>query len=227
MVASRATEVYRRTTQAKDLTASEREQLVKPFLPSPRSTSPVQRQTRTKPVRTFLKGYLYHLTYTAIHILFFIYIWFRQTYHALLDRAFSILYYHHRTPELIRRDVNALSRLPGHLSVILAVADDAHAGKELERLMDKAAEMAAWCASAGIPILSIYEKTGLLKSYIPQTHRAMSSKLHTYFGRRRPSLQLGAPHVPAYLNGDIFVGDRPSLVSYGELCTLLVHSIPV
>jgi len=33
----------------------------------------------------------------------------------------------------------------------------------LERLINEAADIAAWCASAGIPQLSIYEKTGLYR----------------------------------------------------------------
>ena len=44
---------------------------------------------------------------------------------------------------------------------------------------------------------------GILKHYIPATHRAISSKLHAYFGRRRPSLQIRAPHLPSFSNGDI------------------------
>lgn len=217
MVASRATERYRQTRQGQDLSVSERESLIKAYLPSPRSNSPVRRRrARSKPIRTFLKTQLYVFTYSAIQIIFSIYLWLRQTYHALLDLTFSVLYYHHRTPELIKRDVKALSRLPEHLSVILTLKENARAGKALEILMDEAAEIVAWCASSGIPILSIYEKTGLLKSYIPQTHRAMAAKLDAYFGTRRPTLQLGAPHIPSYLNGDKFTEDGAPPLSYGK-----------
>lgn len=70
------------------------------------------------------------------------------------------MYYHHRTPEIIERDVKDLMRLPKHLSVILKLEDDGRGGAELERLVNEVADLAAWCASAGIPMLSIYEKTG-------------------------------------------------------------------
>lgn len=218
MVATRETEVYRRTRHGQDLTPSEREKLAKPYLPAPRATTttPVaQGRQRPKPIRRFLKNQLYLLTYQTIRILFSIYIWVRWSYHLLSDLLFSVLYYHHRTPELIRRDAKGLSRLPQHLSVILALKEDAPTGKRLQALMDEAAEIAAWSASAGIPTLSIYEKTGLLKSYIPQTHRALSSKLRAYFGDRCPSLQLRAPHEPSYLSGDEFTGDGSPPVSYG------------
>lgn len=228
MVAARATERYRRTRQGQDLSVAERESLIKSFLPTARSDSPGRRQrTRSKPIRSFLKTQLYVLTYEVIQTIFSIYLWFRQTYHALLDLTFSVLYHHHRTPELIERDVKALGRLPEHLSVILALREGVRAGNALDILMDEAAEIVAWCASAGIPILSIYERTGLLKSYIPQTHRAMASKLGAYFGTRRPSLQLGAPHVPSYLNGDKFPEDGSPPLSYGELETQLHPRIAI
>lgn len=46
--------------------------------------------------------------------------------------------------------------------------------------------------------------SGILKGYIPTTHRTISSKFHDYFGRRRPSLQIRAPHLPSFLNGDLY-----------------------
>lgn len=44
--------------------------------------------------------------------------------------------------------------------MILTLEDHGMGGAGLERLVNEAAEVAAWCASAGIPELSIYEKTG-------------------------------------------------------------------
>jgi dehydrodolichyl diphosphate syntase complex subunit NUS1 len=76
------------------------------------------------------------------------------------DRILSILYYHHRTPELIQKDVRALSRLPRHLSVILKLEDAGRGGAGLEVLVNEIAEIAAWCACIGIPMLSVYERTG-------------------------------------------------------------------
>lgn len=61
---------------------------------------------------------------------------------------------------MIQRDVKRLSKVPKILSVILKVEDDGKGGAELERLVNEVAEVSAWCASAGIPELNIYEKTG-------------------------------------------------------------------
>jgi len=72
-----------------------------------------------------------------------------------------VYYHHHRTPELISRDVKGLRRLPKHLSVILTLEDQRRSGGGMERLLNEVADVAAWSASAGIPQLSIYEKTGM------------------------------------------------------------------
>lgn len=108
-----------------------------------------------------------------------------------------------------------LERLPEHVSVILNLEDGVRGGAGLEALVDEVAEITAWCACVGIPMLSVYEKTGtwlncgnvkeslltvdigILKGYIPATHRAVVRKLASYFGPDHPALSLRAPHVPS------------------------------
>jgi dehydrodolichyl diphosphate syntase complex subunit NUS1 len=126
----------------------------------------------------------------------------RIAYHAIIDRILATLYYHHRTPDLIRKDVRNLSRVPGHLSVILQVNSENDIGAGLEQLVHEVSEIAAWSASAGIPALSIYERTGILKSYIPQTHHTITRTLQAYFGNTPysncPSVSVRAPNLPTY-----------------------------
>ena len=78
----------------------------------------------------------------------------------MVDRIYATLYYHHRAPELIKQDIRSLDRLPQHLSVILDLKEEEQGYAGLEKLLDDVAEVSAWCASAGIPMLSVYEKTG-------------------------------------------------------------------
>ncbi|EER42418.1 conserved hypothetical protein [Histoplasma capsulatum H143] len=113
------------------LTPAEREALLKPYLPDPstirsaRSRHGKKKQKqRRKPIRAFLKSTLHYLTYFLIHVVFSIYIRLRQGYHAIIDRILAILYYHHRTPELIQKDVRGLSQLPQHLSIVLMLGKD-------------------------------------------------------------------------------------------------------
>lgn len=111
-------------------------------------------------MRKFLKHQLHVLVFAIIHTIFSIYIRFRQAYHTVRDRTFAVLYYHHRTPALIQKDVKGLKRLPEHLSVILKL-EEGKGGAALETLLDEVAEVCAWCACVGIPMLSIYERTGM------------------------------------------------------------------
>lgn len=113
----------------------------------------------------------------------------------VVDHVVSVFAHHHSTPELIQRDVKNFSKLPYHLSVILKLEDQGR-GAGLETLVNEVSDIAAWCACSGIPLLSIYEKTGTLKSFLPETHRAVSRRLSLYLGSRKPGLSLSAPHLP-------------------------------
>ena len=42
----------------------------------------------------------------------------------------------------------------------------------LETLMDEVAEIAAWCSCVGIPMLSVYEKTGMTHVFCRRTEDA-------------------------------------------------------
>lgn len=164
MALARDRELLRDTlrTQGTALTAADRENILKPYLPDPselaRRPHRQKKPPRKVPIRTFLKSRLHQLTYTFIHIVYGIILRLVQSYHALVDRVLAIVYYHHRTPELIRKDVKGLRRLPGHLTVVLSLRKEDDA---LAILMDEVAELAAWSVSAGIPMLSVYEKSGM------------------------------------------------------------------
>lgn len=111
-------------------------------------------------VRRFLKRHWHLLVFTIIHALFSLYIRIRQAYHQVVNKVSSVYHHHHRAPDLIYNDVKDLRRLPNHLSVILTLDEDARGGTGLAKLIEEASDIAAWCASARIPQLSIYEKTG-------------------------------------------------------------------
>ena len=150
------------------LSVTERERLLKPYLPpTPQNKtshqSPNQESTRfhhKKRVRPAIRHLIHSLLFNIIHTFFSIYVRLRQSYHAVVDQVFAVLYYHHRTPELIKRDVKSLSKVPKHLSVILQIPPEGGKKDRLETVLNDACEIAAWSASAGVPMLSIYERTG-------------------------------------------------------------------
>lgn len=231
MVAAQETKLYRQDDRSKGnlFSPKQREDLLRPYLPAPppsKSPAQVPPKRRLQPIRTFLRQQLHLLVFIVIHMLFSVYVRIRQTYHILLDRVFAILYYHHRAPELIQQDVRNLSRIPEHLSVILELKGEERGTRGtagLEVLIDEVAEISAWCSCVGIPMLSVYEKTGILKAYIPTTHRTVTKKMHNYFGRYIPSLQVRAPHIPSYLNGGSSEDGSVSMAS-GHLSILLLSA---
>ncbi|KIW03945.1 uncharacterized protein PV09_04783 [Verruconis gallopava] len=224
------------TTSGRELTAEERERLLKRLLPTPRTqdmavsqtstgtyskssnvirktssstttVTPTTRQKavaahRNKPIRNLIKTQFHIFVYTVIQFIFGLYIRTRIAYHAVSERILAVLYYHHRTPELIRKDVRHLSKLPQHLSVILTLSPEDANSTGLEKLVNDVAEIAAWCASAGIPALSVYERTGILKRYIPHTHHSIARTLQAYFGNTPysncPTVSVRAPNMSTY-----------------------------
>ncbi|KAH0348982.1 Undecaprenyl diphosphate synthase, partial [Aureobasidium melanogenum] len=179
------------------LSAQERERLLQPYLPNASS----RKHQRSQPLRQLIKAALHLLLYNLIQFAFSVYHRFRVAYHNLIDRVFAVLYYHHRTPEYIQKDVHRLKKLPKHLSIILELDDDTHDNSSLEALIHNVCEVAAWSACAGVPLLSIYEPTGLLKQSLPLVHRRISRTLAAYFGHdnpNKPTLSLGAPHMQSF-----------------------------
>ena len=90
-----------------------------------------------------------------------------------------------------------MRRLPKHVSVILTLeeAEGIRQRDSRDKLIGEVADIAAWCASAGIPMLSVYEKTGTLKVDRERTYREISQQLRKWFGRfQAPSLHLHCPN---------------------------------
>ncbi|RYP92718.1 hypothetical protein DL770_001107 [Monosporascus sp. CRB-9-2] len=173
-----------------NLAVERREYIIQTYV-RPDERPSKRRDTSHLGVRRFLRSQLYTFLYVLVHAIFSVYIRFRIAYRAVYDRILAILNYHHNTPDYVRRDVSNLKRLPQHVSVILTLEDGGRSGDALEKMVNEIAEIAAWCASAGIPRLSIYERTGSLKRYMPQAHRAISHKLKAWFGNyRSPSVSL-------------------------------------
>lgn len=89
----------------------------------------------------------------------------------------------HKTPQLIRNDVAKLSKVPRHIAVILESKQRHVEGGGVDGLLNDVGEVAAWCIGAGAAELTVYERTGLLKSLpLNDVYRAIEVRLKTYFG---------------------------------------------
>lgn len=161
--------------------------------PSTSSTTPSRRLHRQR-IRPFLKQKFHFLIYFLVQLIYGIIIRFYHGWHALSDRIVAITHYHHRTPEYIQRDVKDLSRVPEHLSVVLHYHPENDGA--LETLMDEVAELAAWSTAAGISLLSVYEKSGVLKTYINGLQELVKQKLVQYYGAapKAPTSKIYSPN---------------------------------
>jgi dehydrodolichyl diphosphate syntase complex subunit NUS1 len=121
----------------------------------------VSRVERRKPIRNTIWHSIYVGVYWMIHFFFSIYIRLRKSSRAIRHRVNAIKLHHSKSPELIRSDVKNLNKMPKHLSVILELPKDDDKRSGLNRLLQDVGELTAWCASVGIPLLSVYEKTGI------------------------------------------------------------------
>lgn len=209
-VSQHETLAFRRgSVNGRALNVEEREAMLKPFLPTEPSkakksekskdSSPQQKPQRRRP--GIVRPALHFLIFTVVHFIFSVFFRFRRAWRLVKSQIVSLMKYHHRTPEFIERDVKHLERLPKHISVIVDYheSDDHQGNAGLEGLVNDVCDIAAWTASAGIPFLSVYERTGKLKNYIPQTHSSISETLEAYFGpRRKPTLSVRAPHQISY-----------------------------
>jgi dehydrodolichyl diphosphate syntase complex subunit NUS1 len=195
--------IYRQDVASKGsaLGDSGRGNLIKPYLPEPHQrdgrvnknpTSKSTRRGRKQRIRPFLRQKFHFLVYFLIQLIYGIIIRFYHGWHAISDRIVAIMHYHHRTPEYIQRDVKDLSRLPEHLSVILKYRVEEE--NALEALMDEVAELSAWSAAASIPVLSVYEKSGVLKGYTTLLQELVDQKLASYFGAVPPSSKIHTPN---------------------------------
>jgi dehydrodolichyl diphosphate syntase complex subunit NUS1 len=155
----------------KQLSIQQREELLKPFLPSeplsssesnPRSRRRSAQKSKPNKRQGPVKSLLYFATYHFIALLFSIFFRFRRAFRLAYTKFVSLLKYHHRTPEFIAGDVSHLEKLPKHLSVVVELnSDDEQQGNAgLEGLVNDVCEIAAWASSAGITFLSVYERTG-------------------------------------------------------------------
>ncbi|KAF9879122.1 di-cis-decaprenylcistransferase [Colletotrichum karsti] len=199
--------IYRTDDKEHDGVISERNRrkIIENYLPKPEEDTTQQwREDDVPPpgrfgLRRALRSKLHLFLYTVLHAFFSLYIRIRQAWHLVCYHISSVMFYHHRTPEYIERDVVGLKKKPKHLSVILKMEEGGRHGAELERLVGEAAEIAVWCVCARIPVLTVYERTGLLKRYLPHVQQSIIQKSRAYFGRHQPALTVAMPHADEIL----------------------------
>lgn len=115
-------------------------------------------------------------------------------YHKACLRFYSMAYYPNKTPQVIRDDVANLSKIPRRVSCIVNLRADDDENGGLEGLIADISELAAWCLSAGIPSLTIYEYNGAVKLSVAELERYVVRNVRSYFGVPGPCFTIKVPH---------------------------------
>lgn len=120
---------------------------------------------------------------------------FQFVYHKMCLRVFSMAYYPNKSPQVIREDVTRLGKIPRRVSCIVNLRSDDDENGGVEGLVADIAELAAWCASAGIPSLTIYEYSGAVKLHVGELQRYVTRNMAAYFGVPVPNFSVKVPHL--------------------------------
>lgn len=174
--------------------------------------------TRSKAATSQLD--LFRLVLIITHAIVGLFLGVRGLYHVVQIHLYSMWSYPNNTPQIIRRDVSKLEKLPRHIAVVLKLKDD---DKALETLFEEAGNIAAWCLGAGTQELTIYEKTGALKEVEPKKAlRMLSGKVSRYFGNttdtsKAPKLEINIPR-----EGRVAAREEGGSDSGASLCINLV-----
>lgn len=135
-----------------------------------------------------------HLILLAVFFLISIVRNLEYTYHKAYLRLLLITYYPNKLPLVIRNDVTQLSKIPKRLSAIITMRSEDDENGGIEGAVSDISELAAWCLSAGIPSLTIYEESGAVKPHLGELERYIQRNLRAYFGVPTPAFTLRVPH---------------------------------
>lgn len=122
-------------------------------------------------------------------------------------KLINLAYYPNKTPQIIRDDVNKLTKIPKRLSCIVNLKDEDDENGGVDGLINDISEIVAWTLSSGIPQLSIYEYNNIIKDNLEELNRYIGKNLKKYFGQESiPNYRIRLPHANKVINnggGDV------------------------
>jgi dehydrodolichyl diphosphate syntase complex subunit NUS1 len=147
---------------------------LKPTLP-PRANMPFRPQNmRTfssakklpvlEPSSSLLRRRFDLLLLWILHLITALYLWIAAIKHRSKNFVWGLWYDWHAWPifqdYMIKRDIAILQKIPRHVAVILG-QKKAKREYDADESVRRAVEVTRWCAAAGIPIVTVYERTGI------------------------------------------------------------------
>lgn len=147
-----------------------------------------------------LFNYLSHGILLMIFFVISIYKNYLYMYRKVLLKLFNLTYYPNKSPQVIREDVNKLTKIPKRLSCIVNFKDEDDENGGIDGLMNDISELVAWSISAGIQELNIYEYNGVINPYYSELNRYINRNLKNYFGTEYiPNITIKIPHSNKFL----------------------------
>ncbi|EMG49140.1 hypothetical protein G210_0167 [Candida maltosa Xu316] len=124
----------------------------------------------------------------------------------------SLTYYPSKSPQVIRDDVNKLSKIPKTISCILDLKDEDDENGGKDGLISSISELTAWSISAGLKKLIIYEFTGTLTQStecVADLRKYITKTLTLYFGTEAiPTFSIRVPHKNLIIYSDNYKSDK-------------------
>lgn len=155
--------------------------------------------------------YISHFILLSLFLVIAIYKNFQYIYRRLYLKYLTLTYYPSKSPQVIRDDINRLTKIPKILSCILDLKDEDDENGGKDGLIASICELTAWSLSAGIGKLIIYEFTGCLSQTndcIVDVKREITKTLTLYFGTDSiPTFSIKVPHKNMIIYSDNYKND--------------------
>lgn len=147
---------------------------------------------------TYMARTLFCIRHSILLAVFFVMSIWRNVmfvYNKLRLRVYSMMYYPNNSPRVIREDVTRLAKIPKRVSCIVNLRADDDENGGVEGVIADISELAAWCLSAGIPSLTVYELHGSVAGLLPELQNYLERNSAAYFGTPVPSVSISVPHT--------------------------------
>ena len=140
--------------------------------------------------------YFYRSILTFFYLVYSIYAIVEYSVNISKIKFLSMAYRSDDDSSIINADVNKLPKIPQRLATILNYKSEQEEGGGIEGLCNDGASITAWCVCSGIPSLTIYEPSGVLKKSVRELSDAIFKKFESYFGTENvPSFLIKVPHL--------------------------------
>ncbi|KAH3902692.1 ditrans,polycis-polyprenyl diphosphate synthase SCDLUD_000276 [Saccharomycodes ludwigii] len=156
----------------------------------PRQSSSPNRENEIRSVNKDHVNRISFIFYKVLLAIFFcVYAcvrYYQYTWNRTKIKLFNLAYNPSNTPQLIRRDVIKLNKIPKRLATIIDYRLEEDVGGGINGLVNNATDIIAWTVSSGIKHLILYDYDGRLKSNVALLRDETWQKLCNYFGPKNP-----------------------------------------